>query len=126
MKRISSLISGVMVKLGALPGLGFLQSYVMSARGMKTRFGQRKGDYETYITSGRSAIGDVRDASGRPRRQVNQDVDAEDHMDDDDYMDDYDDYDEDSVSMDSVDNFEDDYPASDQYNTYYNDDYGSH
>lgn len=112
------------MRLAAIPGLNFLQTYVVSARGMKTRFGQRKGDYEAYLAAGQDAVGDVREASGKPRsRNSGQDEDFEEEYE---YDYDYDDYDE------EVDDFSgkrlgpsDDYPRSDDYHSYFDDDYGS-
>lgn len=123
--RIADLISRLMLRLAPLPGLSFLQTYVQSARGMKTRFGQRKGDYEAYLAAGRGAIDEVGNEVGGPREKGSgrQAAEGEGGYD---YDDQYD-YDEsDSFSSDSMDYLEDDYPASDENNTYYDDDYKSY
>jgi hypothetical protein len=127
--KISEFSSRLMLRLAHIPGLTFLQDYVISARGMKTRFGQRKGDYEAFIAAGRGAAGDIRDVSGKPRPQDVGDEEYEEdeiYEDDADYEDDYYDDDERSAATDGVDDSADDYPTSDEHITYYNDDYGSY
>jgi hypothetical protein len=125
MIKITELISGIMMRLAAIPGLSFLQTYVMSARGMRTRFGQRQGDYEAYIAAGQSAMDDVREARGQPRRsdgpQGHGGRSEESEYDEYDYE-----YEGDSVGADSSVEFDDDYPAADDYNSYHDDDYRSH
>ena len=94
---------------------------------MRTRFGQRKGDYEAYISHAKGAGGDIRDAVGTPRRRGEQ-LDDEDEDYEDDY--DYDDYeyddDGDGEYAGRANDPIDDYPVSDDDHTYYDDDYRSH
>lgn len=126
--RFSQLIISVMGRLGNIPGLRFLHSYITAAAGMKSRFGQRKGDYEGFIYQGTSAVTDVRDAvrgsrGGAAGSAADDDEDYDDYDEEfeEDYYDQYDDGD--SVSSQGYQEPVDDYPASDDHNSYFDDDY---
>ena len=121
--KIGQLMVRVMDRLGAIPGLSFLGGYVVSAKATHTRFGQRKGDYESYIRNVGRAGGDIREAVGGSGDEDDDEVEEPDeglvaH-------DDYDDYDDESVRGEGGLDMVDDYPASDEYNSYFDDDYPS-
>jgi hypothetical protein len=121
--KIVEVLVRVMSRLGDVPGLTFLGGYVVSAKAQHTRFGQRKGDYEAYINNVRGAGGIVREAAGGPGQAGDDEV--EDHdggpVEHDDYDDDDDDFD--SVYGEGSNDSIDDYPASDENNSYFDDDY---
>ena len=123
--KFSQLISGVMVKLAVIPGLGFLQGYVMAAKGMKTRFGQRVGDYEAYAAGATSAYQDVRGGEGS-EEGVETGAEEEDWESESDQVVDYYDLYQDSDPLpqrgERYDQ-DDDYPSSDDYKSYHDDEY---
>lgn len=124
----------ILNSLAQIPGLRFLQDYVMSAKGMQTRFGQRKGDYESYLQAARNAGGEMGNVAGGSKKKRGaggtegaDDDDQDGDLDDEQNYDYYDDYEGDSNSeLDQSDGkvaYEDDYPASDDQKSYYDDDY---
>lgn len=127
--RMAGLLARVMVRLAALPGLSFLQTYVTSARGMKARFGQRKGDYEAYLAAGTNAYGEVRtEVGGESRGGSGEGHDGAEYDEEDAYEEDYYDYEDDEDPVDNAERRTEaagDYPSSDEYHSYYDDDYRS-
>jgi hypothetical protein len=118
---LSSFVSKMMIKLSQVPGLGFLQNYVLSARAVRYQLGDQKEDYENYLNLGQNIMGDVKGAVGRPPREKNAGGDGEDE---DDVYDDYE-YDEENDASSSAYRPVDDYPVSDDKHAYYDDDYRS-
>jgi hypothetical protein len=113
---LSSYVSRVMVKMGALPGLGFLQNYVFAARAVKSKFGDHVEDYQVFLSAGQDAIKEVKpggDTSRGPGGPVEATETAETDV--------YDDYEwgDTSAAYHPVD----DYPSSDDLHHYYDDDY---
>lgn len=123
--RMAGLLARVMVRLAALPGLSFLQTYVTSARGMKARFGQRKGDYEAYLAAGQNAYGEVREGvGGEETESSGEGGNVETEYDEDDYYE-YDEYEDEVDDVGRRSEATGDYPSSDEYHSYFDDDYRS-
>jgi hypothetical protein len=61
--NLPSLVEGVMMKLGNIPGLTFLHRWVTDFYGKQTEFEQSIDDYFGYARSAREAVGDVRGAA---------------------------------------------------------------
>jgi hypothetical protein len=66
--KIPSLVEGVMMKLGMIPGLTFLHRWVTDFYGKQTAINQTTDDYFGYVRSAREAAGDVRGAAGGPKK----------------------------------------------------------
>jgi hypothetical protein len=112
--RLSSYVSGMMIKLGNLPGLGFLQNYVFAARAMKSKFGDHAEDYEIYLSAGQ----DVLDEANVGGKKLRNSSDAAVSNDETDIYDDYE-FGDSSSAYHPVD----DYPTTDEGHHYYDDDY---
>lgn len=110
---LSSYVSRMMIRMGALPGLGFLQNYVFAARAMKSKFGDHVEDYEVFLTAGQDVIKEA-NLGGNNSRSPDAPTEAAD-------TDVYDDYEwgDTSAAYHPVD----DYPTSDDRHHYYDDDY---
>lgn len=102
-----------MIKLGSLPGLGFLQNYVFAARAMKYQFGDHAEDYEVYLAVGQDIIGDVKGTGKKSQGET-----AAAGADETDVYDDYE-WGDTSAAYHPVD----DYPTTDDQHRYYDDDY---
>jgi hypothetical protein len=111
--KLPSYVSGMMIKMGSLPGLGFLQNYVFAARAMKYQFGDHAEDYEVYLSVGQDII---HDAKGPGKKSQGEATAAEGE--DTDIYDDYE-WGDTSAAYHPVD----DYPTSDDQHRYYDDDY---
>lgn len=124
--KLAQVIAKSMMRLSSLPGMKFLQGYVLAARSVRTRYEQRRGDYEAYIGAGQGAAGEVRNAYGEPRQRggAATDEDDEDQFSEYGYAYDYEyEYDDDGDAQAASD--ADDYPASDDQTSYFDDDYRS-
>ena len=114
LSNLPSFVSGLMIKLGSLPGLGFLQNWVFSARAMKYQFGDHAEDYEVYLMVGQDVVDDLKGTSKEPSSAP--DSSGPGHE-----ADVYDDYEYGDTS--SAYHPVDDYPAGDEHHRYYDDDY---
>jgi hypothetical protein len=107
-----------MIRLGSLPGLGFLQNYVFAARAMKSKFGDHVEDYEVYLSAGQDAMREAKvggkssQTAGTAKESTSADGGDTDV---------YDDYEwgDTSAAYHPVD----DYPTTDEQHRYYDDDY---
>ncbi len=128
MKKLAEIFTRLLGRLANIPGLRFIQDYMVEARGAGVAFGQRKGDYVAYMRHGQGALDDVGEMAGRKKGGR---VEEDDDFDDDDYaVDEIDDLEYDSDESSTYDGYsgtrDHDYPPSDEYNAYYNDDYKSY
>jgi hypothetical protein len=90
--KVFSLVEGVIMKLGMIPGLSFLHGYVTQLHGKHTEFYQTIDDYQGYVRSARDAASDVAGAA----RKSKQDEEIEADDDDVTYEDDYEEDDDES------------------------------
>jgi hypothetical protein len=81
--KIPSLIEGVMMKLGMIPGLTFLHRWVTDFYGMQTAIDQTTDDYFGYARSAKEAVGDVRGAVRGPKKEEEAEEEAEEEFEDD-------------------------------------------
>ena len=111
--NLPSFVSGLMIKLGSLPGLGFLQNYVFAARAMKYQFGDHAEDYEVYLMVGQDVMNDLKGTDKKAQGEAPAAGNDEEDV--------YDDYEwgDSSAAYHPVD----DYPTSDDQHRYYDDDY---
>jgi hypothetical protein len=88
--KLFSLVESVILKVGGLPGLGFLTSYVTDFHSRKTRIRQRAELYRGYVTSVRDAGGEVAQAARGSKAQEaeedEEDIEEEDEDDFESYM----------------------------------------
>ena len=90
--KLFSLVESVILKVGGLPGLGFLSSYVTEFHSRKTRIGYQANLYRGYVTSVRDAGGEVAQAARGSKNKEESDQDEEevddiyDEDDDESYM----------------------------------------
>ncbi len=84
--KIFSLVEGIMLRLGTLPGLQFLNTYVSELRGRVGGHRQTIGKYQTYMQSIRGVGADVAQAAGgsKSAEQSEEDEDYEEVEEDDD------------------------------------------
>ena len=84
--NIFSLVEGVILRLGALPGLGFLQSYVHEIRGKQGRIRQHAELYKGYVSTVRGAGAEVAQAArGSKQEEADDGEDAGEEEDADDF-----------------------------------------
>jgi hypothetical protein len=82
--QLISVVEKLMLKLGTLPGLGFLTSYVIEFRGKVGAGKQEIGKYTTYVQTVRSTAGDVKKAAGGLKNEEESDPEEEEVEDIDD------------------------------------------
>ena len=88
--KVVSLVEGVIMKLGMIPGLSFLHTYVTELHGRKTAIDQTVDDYKGYGRSARDAYGDVAQASrGSKKKKDESDTDTDDEEEADDDFESY-------------------------------------
>ena len=76
--QIFSSLERLMIKLSALPGLGFLASYVSDFHGRTGQIQSRVNRYKGYVSTVREVGGDVGQAAGRSKK--NQEVEDEEYQ----------------------------------------------
>jgi hypothetical protein len=83
--KLFSLVENVILKLGGLPGLGFLTSYVTDFHGRTTRLKQTRDLYKGYVTSVRDAGGEIAQATrgGKAQEAEEDEEDIEEEEEDD-------------------------------------------
>lgn len=88
--KLFSLVESVILKVGGIPGLGFLSSYVTEVHSRKTRMGQQANLYRGYVTSVRDAGGEVvqaaRGSSKEGAEDEEDDIEEEDADDSESYL----------------------------------------
>jgi hypothetical protein len=88
--KFFSLVENVMLKLGVLPGMGFLQRYVTDIRARKTQIGTRIQHYQGYVHAAREAGGGAAEAArslrNAPESDEEESNDDYEEEDDESYM----------------------------------------
>lgn len=62
-----SFLENLAMKVGAIPGLGFLQDYVHNVTGMRKRMGMEIGDRKNQVDHIRGIGKDVKDATSKKK-----------------------------------------------------------
>ena len=83
--QIVSFLERLMMKLSALPGLGFLTTYVTDFHSRQGQIQARVTRYKGYVSTVREVGGDVGQAAGGSKK--NQEAEDEEYPQDQDYDD---------------------------------------
>jgi len=90
--KLFSVVEGIMLRLGTLPGLQFLNTYVTEFRGRVGEQRQTVGKYQSYVQTVRGTAADVSQAARGSKNEDESDQDEEevedsyDEDDDESYM----------------------------------------